>query len=85
MGLLTLRNIKAVDQKNWGTTQIRDIMTPAEKLKTAQSDEELLSVIERMEEYGINQMPVVNEGRVIGLITRDDMVRLLYTRSRLGV
>jgi len=48
-------------------------------------DEEVLSVLEQMEEYGISQMPVESEGRVIGLVTRDDVLRLLYTRSRLGI
>jgi len=38
-----------------------------------------------MEEYGISQMPVVSEGRIIGVIARDDVLRLLYTRSRLGI
>jgi predicted transcriptional regulator len=60
-------------------------MTPAERLKVVRMDEEVLSVLEQMEEYGISQMPVESEGRVIGLVTRDDVLRLLYTRSRLGI
>lgn len=84
-GILTLQNIKSVDQKNWDTTAVSDVMTPAERLKVVRMDEEVLSVIEQMEEYGISQMPVASEGKVIGLVTRDDVLRLLYTRSRLGI
>jgi predicted transcriptional regulator len=84
-GILTLRNIKLVDQKSWDTTSVGDIMTPAARLKVTQPDEEVLSVLEQMEEYGISQMPVVSEGRIIGLVVRDDIIRLLYTRSRLGI
>jgi len=84
-GILTLRNIKSVDQKTWDTTAVSDVMTPAERLKVVRMDEEVLSVIEQMEEYGISQMPVESEGRVIGLVTRDDVLRLLYTRSKLGI
>ena len=84
-GILTLRNIKSVDQKTWDTTAVSDVMTPAERLKVVRMDEEVLSVLEQMEEYGISQMPVESEGRVIGLVTRDDVLRLLYTRSRLGI
>ena len=84
-GILTLRNIKSVDQKNWDTTSAGNIMTSSERLKVVAPDAEVLSVIEQMEEYGISQMPVVSEGRIIGLIARDDVLRLLYTRSRLGI
>jgi len=84
-GILTLRNIQSVDRKNWDTASVGDVMTAAERLKVIQLDEEVLSVIEQMEEHGIDQMPVVSEGRIIGLVTRDDIMRLLYTRSRLGI
>ena len=84
-GILTLQNIKSVDRKNWDTASVGEVMTPAERLKVVPPDAEVLSVVEQMEEYGINQMPVVSEGRIIGLVTRDDIMRLLYTRSRLGI
>lgn len=84
-GILTLRNIKSVDQKNWESTPVGEVMTPSERLQVVQQEEEVLGAIERMEEYGISQMPVVSEGRIIGVIARDDVLRLLYTRSRLGI
>ncbi|HEY50622.1 MAG TPA: CBS domain-containing protein [Dehalococcoidia bacterium] len=84
-GILTLQNIKSVDRKDWDSTSVGDVMTPSEKLKVVSPDEEVLSVVEQMEEYGMGQMPVLSEGRIIGLITRDDIMRLLYARSRLGI
>ncbi|MFQ5996007.1 MAG: site-2 protease family protein [Dehalococcoidales bacterium] len=84
-GILTLGNIKSVAQPNWEVTQVRDIMTPVEKLKVASPDQDILSVLEQMDESNINQMPVVSEGRVVGLITRDNVIRFLQTRSRLGI
>ena len=84
-GILTLRNIKSVAQPNWEVTQVRDIMTLVEKLKIAYPDQDILSVLEQMDESNINQMPVVSEGRVVGLITRDNVIRFLHTRSRLGI
>ncbi len=84
-GILTLQNIKSVDRKAWDTAAVGEVMTPVERLKAVQPDDEVLSVIEQMEEYGISQMPVASEGRIIGLIDRDNVLRILYTRSRLGV
>jgi Zn-dependent protease/predicted transcriptional regulator len=84
-GILTLSDIKPVPRQDWGVTQVKEIMTPIEKLKTVSPNQDALSVLDEMNENGISQMPVVSEGRVIGLITRDDMIRLLRTRSELGV
>jgi len=84
-GVLTLHNIKSVPQPNWATTQLREIMTPVDKLKVAHPDQDALSILEQMDESDINQMPVVSEGRVIGLIARDSLISFLRTRSELGV
>jgi len=83
-GILTLHNIKSVSQQNWDATQVKEIMTPVDKLKAARPDQEALNILEQMIEDDINQMPVVREGRVIGLITRDNLLRFLRTRSELG-
>ena len=83
-GILTLHNIKSVSQQDWPTTQVREVMTPVDKLKVAYPDQEAVNILEQMVENDINQMPVVTEGRVIGLITRDSLLRFLRTRSDLG-
>ena len=81
MGILTLHNIKTVSQPNWGITQVKEIMTPVDKLKVAYPGQDGISILEQMNESNINQMPVVSEGRVIGLIARDNLMRLLRFRS----
>jgi CBS domain-containing protein len=60
-------------------------MTPVEKLQVAHPDQDIMSVLEQMDESNINQMPVVNEGRIIGLVVRENVFRFLHTRSRLGI
>jgi len=84
-GILTLNNIKTIPQSDRDTTQVEKIMVPADQLKVASPDQNALSVMEQMDENDINQMPVVDEGRVIGLITRDNLIRFLRTRAELGM
>jgi len=84
-GILTLDDIKSVSQQSWEMTRVKDIMTPADKLNVAYPDQDALSVLEQMEESGVNQMPVVSGGRVTGLITRDNLIRFLRLRSELKV
>ncbi len=84
-GIVALHNIKSVSQQKWEMTQVKEIMTPVDKLNVAHLDQDALSILEQMDENDINQMPVVSEGRVIGLVDRNNLIRLLRTRSELGV
>ncbi len=84
-GMVTLHNIKSVSRQKWDMTQIREIMTPLDKLKVAYPSQDALSILEQMDEHEVNQIPVVSEGRVIGLITRDKLIRFLRTRSELKI
>ncbi len=84
-GLVTLQNIKSVPRSNWDTTPVEKIMIPADQLKAVRPEQDALSILEQMNENDINQMPVVNEGKIIGLITRDNLARFLHTRAELRV
>jgi Zn-dependent protease/predicted transcriptional regulator len=84
-GILTLHNLKSVPQANWNTTQAEKIMLPLDQLKAARPEQDAMSIVEHMNRNDINQMPVVSEGKVIGLITRDSLIRFLRARSELGM
>jgi len=84
-GMLTLHNIKSVPQQDWDVTPVGKIITPLDKLKVAYPEQDALSIMEQMGESDINQMPVVSEGRVVGLVARDNLLRFLRTRSELGI
>jgi predicted transcriptional regulator len=83
-GILTIRNVKSVPQSSWDITQVEKIMLPIDRLRAARPEQDVLSIVEEMNENDINQMPVISEGRVIGLITRDNLIRFMRTRSELG-
>ena len=83
-GILTLHDIKAASPQNRDMIPVKEIMTPVSQLKVAYPGQDALSILEQMGESDINQMPVVSEGRVIGLIARDNLIRLLHTRFELG-
>jgi len=84
-GILTMHNIKSVPQSKWDMTQVEQIMVPPERLKVASPDQDALSIADKMDENEINQMPVVSEGRVMGLVTRDNLLRFLRTRTELRI
>jgi Zn-dependent protease len=84
-GVLVLHNIKSLPQPKWEVTQLREIMTPVDKLRTAHPDQNALSILEQMDESEIDLMPVVSESGVIGLITRDSLMSFLRIHSELRI
>ncbi len=83
-GMVTLQRIKKVPRGRWATTTAQDIMTPANKLKLAHADQELLGVVQEMSGESTNHIPVMEAGRVIGMINREDIARFLRTRAQFG-
>jgi CBS domain-containing protein len=84
-GLVTLHNIRSVSQAEWETTLVNAVMTPAAELKTASPGQSALSVMEMMGKGDINQVPVVSDGQVVGVVARDNLLRFLRTRAELRV
>jgi CBS domain-containing protein len=50
----------------------------------ATPDEPALGVLQRMQTEDINQMPVVADGAIVGMIARDTILHVLQTRLQLG-
>jgi Zn-dependent protease len=84
VGLITLAAARAVPRSEWDNTSIQAIMLPIEKIHAASPDEPALKILQRMQTQDINQMPVVSENHIVGMISRDSILRLLQTRLQLG-
>ncbi|HET9902654.1 MAG TPA: CBS domain-containing protein [Xanthobacteraceae bacterium] len=55
--------------------KVRDVMT--ERVQTVDEDASLEEVVERLERYGIKRLPVVKDGKVVGIITRANLLHAL--------
>jgi CBS domain-containing protein len=84
LGVVTISDIKHVAKKRWNRTKISKAMTPAQQLKVASARQSAASVLELMDELGIKRMPVLEDDKVIGVISRDNLNRLKKTRVELG-
>ena len=84
-GMVTLQQIKKVPRSSWAITSVQDIMTPASKLRVAYPDQDILSVLQQMSEQNTNHIPVIEAGKIIGIINREDIARFLRTRADFGI
>ena len=85
LGLLTLHNIKNVPREQWATVTGDQIMIPLNDVKSVPPNEELEAALQEMDRDGVNQLPVMTNGSVLGMLTREDVIDYLRTLSDLGV
>jgi Zn-dependent protease/predicted transcriptional regulator len=76
-GLVTLDDVRRVNRDDWPRTTVADVMIPFTAVKSANPSDSLLTAYELMNDHSLNQLPVVEDDRVVGVITRNDIFRLV--------
>jgi Zn-dependent protease len=84
VGLMTLHRIREVPRSDWATTNAAQVMLPMEQLKCIAPDTELWAALQKMDRDGVNQLPVTRDNRVIGMLSREDVITFLRTLQELG-
>lgn len=76
-GLVTLRELSGVAPERRATTPIRAVMVPASELATLAPHDTGWDALRRMTARGVNQLPVIEDGRLVGVVTRERLLALL--------
>lgn len=85
VGLVTLTDVRSVPRPKWSETRVQEIMTPADQLITVSSGEEAITAMNELAERDVRQVPVLENGRLVGMLSRRDFVRWLQLHSESGV
>jgi len=83
-GVVTLENVKRVRKKHRGY-HLDKIMTPTSELKLAHPQQRAASVLGQMDEQWVDHMPVVENDKTVGIVSRESLERLAQTRKELGI
>ena len=84
VGLMTAEAMQTVLQQDWDVTSVQAVMLPKEKLLWAAPDEPALTLLDRMRNVGMQQMPVIAGGSVVGIVTRDSILHVLQSHGAVG-
>ena len=84
VGLMRVEVLQAVPREEWPSTSVQAVMIPREKLAWIAPEEPVLSVLERMRSANVDQLAVIREDNVVGLVTRDSILRVVQARTELG-
>lgn len=80
LGLITLTDAQRMEREQWPTTSVYRAMTPFERLHTVSPREDAIKVLQMMGEADVNQLPVVEGRRLLGIVSRGDILRLIQVR-----
>jgi Zn-dependent protease len=84
-GILTLRDISAIPQQKWRFTTAEQAMMPSNRLASVNPNTDLLEALQLMDNSNIAQVPVLVDDRLVGMLSREQILRYLRLRSELGV
>jgi Zn-dependent protease/predicted transcriptional regulator len=83
-GIISLHDIKAVPRARFPYTRVSDVMTPWEKLEAVSPGDFGSAVLARLNARGVRQLPVVEGERLVGLLSRSDVLRYAHLRTARG-
>ena len=82
-GLVTPHEIKQINRAKWPFTTVHDIMRPIGEVRSVPPDASLTSALELMSRDDLNQLPVVSNGHLEGVLSRAQIISYLQTHAEL--
>lgn len=83
VGLITLTDLREVPRERWPETTAGQVMVPLARLHVVAPHQSLADVLPLIAGHNINQLPVLEDGRLVGMVSRDAIVNLLEVRRTL--
>jgi len=82
-GIITPAQLAAVPRARWPYTTVADVMQPLDRVRTVRADTPITDALELMGSQDLNQLPVIAEGSLVGLISRAHILQLIQTRAQI--
>lgn len=83
VGLITAHEAKAVPRPRWPLTLVEEAMIPLEQLTVVSPEMPVSEALALLARANVNQLPVVADGRLEGILSRERVLQFLYLRAEL--
>ena len=74
LGILTVSDVRRTPREAWPNTPAQRVMTRREAIVTVDANRPAVEVLVLLGEKGLNQVPVLEEGRMVGIVTRRELM-----------
>lgn len=83
VGMLQLEDARKVPKENWSFTRVREVMSPLNDLPLVAPLDDVSDALNKLTRSGALQLPVVENGALVGILRRRDILRWLKLQSDL--
>lgn len=84
VGMVRLKDVRGLAQHDWPIYRVRDAMRPVAPSATVGPDDDLEGVLRKLMQGDGTHLPVVEDGRLVGMVSQHDLMNLLEIRKDLG-
>ena len=85
VGLITLHEVKQIPRLEWTVKTVGDAMLRVDDLETVAPQTPVSEALDKMVRADVNQLPVVSNNRLAGVISRNNILEILKARTELAV
>ncbi len=83
-GMVTVHDLRRLPKEAWSATFVKTVMTPAEKLVYVKPEEPALEAMIKLSRVMVGRLPVLEGEKVVGIVTRSDLMGVIRTRTELA-
>jgi Zn-dependent protease len=84
-GVVSIADLRKVDQGAWGDTPVERVMRPASDLPSVTPGSRLITAIERFSSTDLPVLPVLEGGALVGMLEREAVASYVRMREMLGL
>lgn len=81
IGILGVRQVRRLRRGDWATARVEDVMARPPRLPMLDPGEGLVGAVERLQRAGLDGLPVVEKGRLVGVLTRRSIGLAVQART----
>jgi CBS domain-containing protein len=83
-GIVTISDVRTIPREQWDQTVVRAIMTPRERVYSVAPTDSVETALRLLSEHDVDQLPVLDDGQLVGLLRRSSLVRFVHLQQALG-
>ncbi len=84
LGLITPAEVRAISRDDWSVTSVQAAMRPLQRIHSVTPETPVINAMEIMAREDVNQLPVVSDGHLAGILSRAHVLELLRAKSELA-